>query len=923
MAKDDGFDETWYVNAYPFVACFPISPGEHFRRFGKRLGLKPQDPKKRGLEYQTASSLNEQPSQVSSATLRKQIRNRTESFDALPLKMSTEPLDLSEGDKSKGKDRYISADGTTNGATLTGSRRRYESLAVEQAQASDLDGISIEFDHGFARWSGTRPNASVTLKLREMNDTSVFNEGRYLFVFHSELISGSLKAPRLYIDYGEGFSNDAGCVFELRQALGHEPFFASIDISRPVISMRLVPSEVDFECYCLWLGFEAYQVVEAIAPLRAPSQTHLMLLENSRYHLPTQSDYAEDYYTRLALNSGMRPAYFAPPSERSVQVPKAAPKAIAFYEPRPSWVKVAAAMPQYKGHYQPKLPLDLGFYDVNLTDVYARQVQIAKHYGLYGFCFRYSLRVDPFSGLEVLTRALSLKTEEFDFPFCFCVGDWDFVEEGIEPCKSSNREENWQSVFEALKPYFEDPCYIRIDNKPVVIIQRSAHTEALMAAKNAWRSFALEAGLDGIYLILSDTGQSDYWQEIGCDGLCFFPKAHFEADRCEPSPLLLNQDFDGSILDYNRVADHGCTSLLAMSDQEKRDRIFPAVSVGWDNEANRTGTSLSFHNVTPNAYHAWLSAALKFSDECHHASSRFVFINAWNDWANGAYVEPDQKAGYGYLHALSAGLKGFETANIAAEQLVQSYNNRNGVRKSDTAMCVHIFYEDLIDEMSAAIFASATTQAQDRILSIPNDWSSEAVQQAIAKFQPVWIFRTENVGRDIWPFLSHVKICLDLGYTLACKIHSKKSLHLEWGHQWRRDFLNALLHPDIVNIIHSKFSENLSLGLAAPASSRATCADANTVVNNAENMTYLLARLKIASDFYGEFVAGSMFWFRPLAFKQLAYCGLTGHDFGVELGAIDGTIAHAFERILPLIVTQSGYSIEWFDSDFYLNPYSA
>ena len=912
MAKDDEFDETWYVNAYPFVTCFPISPEEHFRRFGRRLGLRPLDPNARRPEDQPRSS-------TSRCT---QVSNGSKNLDAFPSKNVPEPLDLSDAGKSEGNDQHIRADATTNAGTLRRSRRRYESLAIEEAQASDLDGISIKFDHGFARWSGTRANASLTLKLRKTDDSSVLTAGRYIFVFHPEVISGSLKAPRLFIDYGAGFSNSAGCVFELRQAVGREPFFASIDISRPVIAMRLVPSEVAFECYCLWLGFEAYQVVEASAPLRAPSQTHLTLLQNSTQHLPIHSDYAEAYYNRLAMNLGMRPAYFAPPSARSVQATKAAPKAIAFYEPKPSWTKVAAAIPQYKDHYQPRLPLDLGFYDVNLTDVYARQIQIAKHYGLYGFCFRYSSRTDPFSGREVLKRVLSSKAEEFDFPFCFCLGDRDFVEEGTESVGTSNDEENWQSAFEALEQHFEDPRYIRIDNKPMVIIQRSAHTEALKATIRARRSFALKAGLEGIYLILSDTDQSDYWQEIGCDGLCFFPKPDFETDRCDPSPLLLNQDFVGSVLDYNHVIDHGCSSLLAMTDHEKRDRIFPAVSVGWDNEANRTGTSISFYDVTPKAFHAWLNVALKFSNEYHEASSQFVFINAWNDWANGAYLEPDQRAGYGYLHALSAGLQAFKTDNISVEQLVQAYNKENGVRRFDTAVCAHVFYEDLIDEMSAAICASGKAQAYDLILSIPKDWSIETVQQAISKFQPVWILRTENVGRDMWPFLAHVKICLDLGYTLACKIHSKKSLHLVTGQQWRRDLLNALLHPEIANVVRSKFAENSSLGLMAPASSRATCADAHTVGNNAENMSYLLTRLDIAPDFQSEFVAGSMFWFRPLAFEPLAHSGLASHDFGVELGAIDGTIAHAFERILPLVVRQSGYSLEWFDSEFYLNPYS-
>ena len=941
MVQPETFDEDWYVSTYPFVKALEIAPAQHYQKFGKRLGLYPSaaaqaqmsmtplgDPKMaKELITTVDGDILDQTSLGSNEGINDPIE--TNAFSAAPLSLKTNHS--VSGTKP-----------TLSGPNSKSPKARFKSLGIEHVQGRDLIDLSMDFEGGFVKWSGTGHDPQMIFRRRQVDQYVQIMPGSYLFVFQAELISGALQKPRLYLDYGAGFSEAEGHIFELRQANGSEEFFVSITITEPVLRIRFDPSEAIFECYCLLLSIEQFEEATSETPIKLPLESKLGLLRRAAPVLSgSLSEYTQAWHQNFSVTLGSRSPHFAPLMGGSVTVPSAAPKAVAFYLPQfhpfaendawwgkgfTEWTNVSKAMPQFLGHYQPRFPGELGFYDLRLPEIMARQIELARQYGIHGFCFHYYW----FDGHRLLEKPIEMFLKsaepEFDFPFCLCWANenwtrrWDGAEDDIL-MKQNHSAEDHVAIFADLARYFADKRYIRIENKPIILIYRPSIIENLPELVEIWQFEAKKAGFDGVYLIASNSFGFTDPKSIGFDALCEFPPHGIEAQAVDPSPVLLNKNFQGSIFNYSDVVDYSLNRLSKIKGKREGANHFPTVMMGWDNEARKPGRGHSFIGATPGEFHRWFADALDYSISTHEPSGRIVFVNAWNEWAEGTYLEPDREFGYAYLSAISAGYRTLEADDERTEEIVKAYNRSQEARTSDVAVCAHVFYADLIDEMSETIKQAGLALKLDTVLSIPTSWDARAVELAIAKFKPIRIIRIRNTGRDIWPFVNHARICLELGYKLACKIHSKKSPHLKNGDKWRRDMFGALLSPAIVEDMRATFQAQATLGMAAPKSSFATCADVSTVRDNISHMTAMLSKFGLTLEDAGEFVAGSMFWFRPQALVTLAQSELAEADFGVELGAIDGTVAHAFERIFPAIMARDGYELGWYDSQSNLNPY--
>ena len=382
-------------------------------------------------------------------------------------------------------------------------------------------------------------------------------------------------------------------------------------------------------------------------------------------------------------------AVAALPARRSPR-PRVEPRAraIAFYLPQfhpipendrwwgpgfTEWTNVTRARPLYAGHVQPRLPGELGFYDLRLAEAREAQAKLARAHGIEGFCYWHYW----FDGKRLLERPFQemLASGRPDLPFCLAWANetwtrrWDGQEQEILQAQTYGGDADDRAHFEALLPAFRDPRAIRVDGKPAFLIYRPAHLPDARRTIALWRALAVEAGLPGLHLIAIRTGfelNRPSWTtpEFGFDAELFFQPSFSGAVK--PAERPVGTPGEGGVsAPTPRVVDYPTAWPLMSAEAEivtARPDGYPSVVPSWDNTPRRGNAGFVLDGATPEAYQAWLSrevAALAGRPQ----DRRLVFINAWNEWAEGNTLEPDQRHGRGYLEATRAALTGQASAD--------------------------------------------------------------------------------------------------------------------------------------------------------------------------------------------------------------------------------------------------------------------
>ena len=347
------------------------------------------------------------------------------------------------------------------------------------------------------------------------------------------------------------------------------------------------------------------------------------------------------------------------------------PKIIAFYLPQyhqfkennewhgrgfTEWTNVTKAVPQFLGHHQPQLPIDVGFYDLSTPKIMYRQVELARQYGLYGFCFHYYW----FSGGKRLLETPIfnwLKNKDLDFPFCLCWANenWSKLWDGGNRevlMKQESRVEDAPEFFRDILPFLRDERYIRIDGKPMLIIYRPNlfTKENWLAFAKTLRDKAVEAGLPGLFLSMVGVDYfDDKTSDWGFDALVEFPPmriTHLREYVKDGNPV--NPDFKGYVYTMENAIRNGTIFENKVTDVPVFRGCFPS----WDNTSRKAYSNASVYVQSPELYKEWLSGLLNWEKEHNSPDKQFVFINAWNEWAEGAHLEPDSRYGYAYLEAM-------------------------------------------------------------------------------------------------------------------------------------------------------------------------------------------------------------------------------------------------------------------------------
>ncbi len=347
------------------------------------------------------------------------------------------------------------------------------------------------------------------------------------------------------------------------------------------------------------------------------------------------------------------------------------------------WVNVKKAQPQFDGHFQPRVPLDDRYYDQSQMETLKWQIALAKKYGVHGFC-HYHYWFDGKQLLETPTNMM-LDSKELDFPFCLAWANetwsrrWDglnhhILQEQTHPPDKAKWEQHFNYLFRA----WSDERAIKIDGKPVFLIYRPHRIEKIGEMFDFWRALAVQRGLAGLFFVAMKQYEYTVPEVL----------KHFDASmHFQPFEAVNSPDYEGGKASMparmlihamrrlpeklmNRlraIRDRYFVSSLSFYDYEEiwqqiikveRDGgkpTFPGAFVDWDNTARYGNRALIFKGASPERFAYWFKKLVEVTAQ-RPVPERHIFLNAWNEWAEGTYLEPDARHGYRYLDAVQQGL---------------------------------------------------------------------------------------------------------------------------------------------------------------------------------------------------------------------------------------------------------------------------
>ena len=349
------------------------------------------------------------------------------------------------------------------------------------------------------------------------------------------------------------------------------------------------------------------------------------------------------------------------------------------------WVNVKAAKPLFEGHQQPKVPLNDNYYNLLDDNVKIWQAKIAKEHGVYGFCYYHYW----FSGKMLLEKPMEqmLKNKAVDIPFCISWANetwtkaWVNDEKKVLIVQKYGEKDEWKQHFDYLLPFFKDDRYIKENNKPLFIIYRPEVVECLNEMLDYWNQLAIENGFDGMCFAYqtinmditngSDTSRFDYdiefqpsyarfdmsnqksklavLKKIRRNVAKWFEKK-FGIDLLRyTSPMMARKLLHTNGIDYSEAWE----TILARKPIS--NKCIPGAFAAWDNTPRHKERGWVYTNNTPEIFEKYLEKQIVRARDVYHKD--MIFMYAWNEWAEGGYLEPDEEHGYAYLDAIRTALE--------------------------------------------------------------------------------------------------------------------------------------------------------------------------------------------------------------------------------------------------------------------------
>lgn len=623
----------------------------------------------------------------------------------------------------------------------------------------------------------------------------------------------------------------------------------------------------------------------------------------------------------------VRKGYYWEAPSQPYTLSKDAPKLVAFYLPQfhpaevndrvwgkgfTEWTNVTSARPRFAGHNQPLLPADLGYYDLRLAENIKAQIDLAKQNGIYGFCVYYYW----FSGKKVLNSPLEtiVDHKEWDFNFCICWANenwtkrWDGQDNEVilaQEYKDSDPIDFIKDVEHVLL----DSRYIRVDGKPVLVLYRPEHTQNPKDYVSTWRSYFREKHNLELHVVSVLGFSNRDPRDFGMDAAIQFvpPGMGYAYSQVYGTPTphlnvadkLIDKNFSGVVNDYRKIVLDN-----AFIEHGYDFPTYRCVMPGWDNDARKKGSGTCFYRSNPDLYQHWLDKAIDYQT----SDTPLTFINAWNEWAEGTVLEPTQVYGHAQLN---------RTLRVVAEksgvELVKTPKfGFRAEKRARVAAVVHLYHTDRWPRIARKLSLLGDNVDPYIILQAHDLQFAAQVCKDVKRAQTIVL---PNRGRDILPFLQVVSDLRNLQYDAILKIHSKKSMHREDGDDWFDDLLDKLV-PN--KLTARQYLKTVSDEQAIIGPSGHIVPLGEYMGGNKPRIVELLGmthgQTPVDELIGGEdtfFVAGSMFYASMSCLAPLLDLYLSLEDFEPEKGQIDGTTAHAVERLLTLssTVTAAGHSM--------------
>lgn len=324
------------------------------------------------------------------------------------------------------------------------------------------------------------------------------------------------------------------------------------------------------------------------------------------------------------------------------------------------WTNGTRTAPRFEGHYQPHLPADLGFYDLRLPEARQAQADLAREYGIHGFCFYHYW----FNGRRVLERPVNeiVASGQPDFPFCLCWANenwtrrWDGAEKELLLEQIYSAEDDVAHI-RSLIPTFKDRRYIKVGGRPLFLVYRALHLPDPTGTINRWRAELQAAGFPGIYLCNVESFATDHGlaAKLPFDAAVEFAPDHahlppFAGRDSVRKPPFFKRSLPGPPWSNNNICEYAGVRDSILAKRSPSYLRYRCATPMWDNSARRKEMAFIVRNSTPELYEQWLRRIVE-TFVPPSPDENFVFINAWNEWAEGSHLEPCQKWGRQYLEA--------------------------------------------------------------------------------------------------------------------------------------------------------------------------------------------------------------------------------------------------------------------------------
>lgn len=509
---------------------------------------------------------------------------------------------------------------------------------------------------------------------------------------------------------------------------------------------------------------------------------------------------------------------------------------------------------------------------------------------------------------------------EIDTNFCLCWANenftraWDGLNKEVLLGQEYSETDKVNFILD-LKKYIDDERYIRINGKPLVIVYNPGQIPEIEDTFAKWRKTARECGIGEILIwtcqTANNTAESLKIEDI-IDAEVEFPPHNMWHDLLGVRDLELHGK-SANIYNYRKLV------MLIEKQYELRKKsqnklpLHRTCMMGWDNAARRADNWTTFYGYSLESFYKWVSLMVEETETTFDEEEQVMFVNAWNEWAEGTYLEPDEKYGYANINTFSKALYKIPFEKI--DVLKGTDSTQNEIAQADQvqiAVQIHLFYTDTINEIIEELnkipykydcFISTTSKDKQEFITQQFNKNSSANKIVVEVF--------ENRGRDVAPFLIQMESRIGQ-YEYICHIHSKKTKTNDYGTYWRKYlYKNLFGSRENISNIFSIFENREDIGIIYPEAFPIVSKQAVWGSNEfgCEELVNKLA-LKVELESVPKFPVGNMFWAKTKAIKKIFKCGFTQEDFPEEKGQVNLTLGHQIERIWCYLAFDAGYTYQ-------------